>query len=516
MPRINGIFQLVASYLAVPGQTIKTEQHNPPLEDIAQGLTDSLPRDGTAGMTANLPMGGNKITGLGQSTANNDAVRHQDAVRTSGNQTIAGDKTFNGANTFNGASTFNAPIDGPAVTQTPVDTTAGRLMKVGDFGWGVPGGGAAVPPIVADVDDIFLPTGLFRVDNSTAGTLPPGGSTSSFLHYRHVGGWTGQVGFSRGDGTYRGELSHRAYNTNTGWMSWSRIWSELNLNIGGTGNGDVRTNQQNDARFQPASVQLTNIDNLSGAGLLERQSDGSFLRVSLAGQNGVVRGFTTVEPGTVTYTFSADFASQAEAQAATDTAHVMSPARTLDTIRATTGWGLTGNPGSITGLPNGWDTSDLASGVYYYDSGTAGTPPPTISAVGLLEVVRGFNNSCLQRVHSRGAANSLAWERRFFPGDGWTPWVCMSPLGVDQTWQDVLSSRTNNTVYQNTTGRAIMVAVGHEWDNAQTGLEVSANGSSGWLLLAAGGWATTPAVIPAGHYYRWNGDTTIYGWTELR
>jgi len=47
----------------VDGTTIEVSQHNPPLEDIAQALTDSLPRDGSAPMTGSLPMGGNKITG---------------------------------------------------------------------------------------------------------------------------------------------------------------------------------------------------------------------------------------------------------------------------------------------------------------------------------------------------------------------------------------------------------------------------------------------------------------------
>ena len=75
MPRTLGIFSLVPSYLATSGATIKTEQHNPPLEDIAQALTDSLPRDGSAPMTGALAMGSNKITGLATGTNAGDAVR---------------------------------------------------------------------------------------------------------------------------------------------------------------------------------------------------------------------------------------------------------------------------------------------------------------------------------------------------------------------------------------------------------------------------------------------------------
>lgn len=75
MPRTGGIYSLIASYLAVPNATIDVVQHNPVLEDIAQALTDSLPRDGSAAMTGNLPMAGKKITNLAAGTAASDAVR---------------------------------------------------------------------------------------------------------------------------------------------------------------------------------------------------------------------------------------------------------------------------------------------------------------------------------------------------------------------------------------------------------------------------------------------------------
>jgi microcystin-dependent protein len=71
----SGIYTLPPSYLAVGGETIRTEQHNPPLEDIAQGLTDRLPRSGVAPMAGTLQMGGNKISNMAAATAPGDAVR---------------------------------------------------------------------------------------------------------------------------------------------------------------------------------------------------------------------------------------------------------------------------------------------------------------------------------------------------------------------------------------------------------------------------------------------------------
>ena len=76
MPRNpSGVYSLPASYLAVAGDTIRTEQHNPPFEDVAQALTDSLPRSGVAPMTGNLAMGAKKITGLAAGTNASDALR---------------------------------------------------------------------------------------------------------------------------------------------------------------------------------------------------------------------------------------------------------------------------------------------------------------------------------------------------------------------------------------------------------------------------------------------------------
>ena len=75
MPRSGGIYTLPPGYFATDGTTVEVSQHNPPFEDVAQALTDSLPRDGSAPMTGNLAMGSNKITGLAAATNPADAVR---------------------------------------------------------------------------------------------------------------------------------------------------------------------------------------------------------------------------------------------------------------------------------------------------------------------------------------------------------------------------------------------------------------------------------------------------------
>ncbi|URQ76162.1 MAG: tail fiber protein [Candidatus Ochrobactrum gambitense] len=74
----GGNFSLVPSYKAVAGQTIRTEQHNPPLEDIANGLSSVLVRDGRNGMVGPLNMGNFPINNvLASSSPTSSAVVSQ-------------------------------------------------------------------------------------------------------------------------------------------------------------------------------------------------------------------------------------------------------------------------------------------------------------------------------------------------------------------------------------------------------------------------------------------------------
>ena len=110
MPTVNGVFTLVPSYFAEAGQTIRVEQHNPVLEDIASGINQRLMRNGSTAMTGHLPMGGNRITGLGAPTAANDATRKAyvdglidgmnaaTIMRNNANQELNGSLTLTGAN----------------------------------------------------------------------------------------------------------------------------------------------------------------------------------------------------------------------------------------------------------------------------------------------------------------------------------------------------------------------------------------------------------------------------------
>ena len=72
----SGTFNInSAGQPVVSGTVISSTAFNALTSDLATGLSTALTKDGQTTPTANLPMGGKKITGLGAGTAASDAVR---------------------------------------------------------------------------------------------------------------------------------------------------------------------------------------------------------------------------------------------------------------------------------------------------------------------------------------------------------------------------------------------------------------------------------------------------------
>ena len=71
----SGTYSLPAGNPVVTGTTISSTWANNSLSDIATALTGSLAADGQTTPTANLPMGGFKLTGMGLGTSATDSIR---------------------------------------------------------------------------------------------------------------------------------------------------------------------------------------------------------------------------------------------------------------------------------------------------------------------------------------------------------------------------------------------------------------------------------------------------------
>lgn len=114
--------------------------------------------------------------------------------------------------------------------------------------------------------------------------------------------------------------------------------------------------------------------------------------------------------------------------------------------------------------------------------------------------------------------------------------TAVQPIGVGQTWQNVIGSRAKRTTYQNTTGRPIVVAVSFVNPFSST-LQLWTHSASADILSAGvmviqgdGGdyytasayvnhAANVSAIIAPNYYYQLydpNNDVTIQYWTELR
>lgn len=84
MPRNSGTYSAPAGQPVANGDIIDATVHNNLITDIGNEITNSIPRDGTAPPTANIPMGNYKHTGLAAGTANGDSVRYEQAALLAG------------------------------------------------------------------------------------------------------------------------------------------------------------------------------------------------------------------------------------------------------------------------------------------------------------------------------------------------------------------------------------------------------------------------------------------------
>ncbi len=96
-------------------------------------------------------------------------------------------------------------------------------------------------------------------------------------------------------------------------------------------------------------------------------------------------------------------------------------------------------------------------------------------------------------------------------------------IGVGQTWQNMLSQRTVNATYQNTTGRVISISVTIVTSSNGPRLMVSADNTN-WVFLSDHqyqGRYTVSEIIPSGWYYRFQPVDGNFAagpqyWAELR
>lgn len=104
----SGTYVLAAGNPVTTGTTISSTWANNTLSDIAtSGLSYCLTKDGQTVPTANLPMGGYKLTGMGNATASGNALNYGQNSWSLGSGTISGALTLSGAVTSTGGATVS-------------------------------------------------------------------------------------------------------------------------------------------------------------------------------------------------------------------------------------------------------------------------------------------------------------------------------------------------------------------------------------------------------------------------
>jgi len=73
----------------ISGATISSVAFNNTIQDIANGLSNAMTRDGQSPPSADIPMSSHKITGLAAATSNGDAVRYEQVAPLAAGKTVA-------------------------------------------------------------------------------------------------------------------------------------------------------------------------------------------------------------------------------------------------------------------------------------------------------------------------------------------------------------------------------------------------------------------------------------------
>ena len=121
MPRNgSGTYSLPAGNPVVTNTDITVSWGNGTMNDIATAITGSIARDGQSPPTANLPMGGFKLTGLAAGSNNGDSVRYEQVLLLAGG-TVTGNVIFSGAVVdsavaVSGTNTYTATLAGLVLT----------------------------------------------------------------------------------------------------------------------------------------------------------------------------------------------------------------------------------------------------------------------------------------------------------------------------------------------------------------------------------------------------------------
>jgi hypothetical protein len=198
MPRVGGVYSLPSGNPISNGSVASSSTMNTTLDDLGDEITNSIPRDGSAAATADLPMGTRKHTGVGNATARTHyaaAGQIQDGGlvtlgSVAGTNTITGALTpaitgyvagmrvsFEPANTNTGAATI--AING--LSAVDIKKGNGVALRAGDLPAGIPA------YLIYDGTQFILINQVEESGSFTATLSGMADTTQGTIQYRRTG-----------------------------------------------------------------------------------------------------------------------------------------------------------------------------------------------------------------------------------------------------------------------------------------------------------------------------------------
>lgn len=131
----SGTFVLSAGQPVVTGTVISSSTHNTLATDLTDnGLTLCITKNGQTTVTANIPFGGFRLTGIGAPTATGDALREGSAIGATTAAAVTG-TTFSGQSLATTAASPLLMTNGQLVTTALTSQSVGAAtLTIPDFG----------------------------------------------------------------------------------------------------------------------------------------------------------------------------------------------------------------------------------------------------------------------------------------------------------------------------------------------------------------------------------------------
>lgn len=408
------------------------------------------------------------------------------------------------------------------VTTSATDTTAGRLMKVGDFGLGL--------DAVAVADANTIPaSGVYRLEGSSGVNGPLTGFFFTLVNYRYGTTSGAQIATLLGDTTGRTWVRSQQANV---WGAWQEIALTNSPTFTGTptaptASAGTSTTQVATTAFVTTADKLkANINSPTFTGSV------SIPTIELGSQVGASNAYIDFHSGAVV----TDYDSRILANAGTGNG--TSGYGTLQIVAGVVDM-TTGAAGAQTVRVNTAvaDTNSTIAASTAFVVGQASSTAPVMDSVAVVGTSLKYARA--DHVHpsdttkaplaspaltgtptaptAAAGTNTTQLANTAFVKAA----VDAAPrLGVGQTWQDVTSSRTPGVIYTNTSGRPICVKVTHgEGDSYNRlyvdGLVVDESYQGTNIAL----YTTVSAIVPSGSTYQLfnTGEPGAYvRWMELR